>query len=109
MAAKTSRWLFLPLALVLVIYIRDLLGQTNTGKVVEGINPPVGSYVDRGTRDSHVQYSMFQCLFVGANAPSLKQPRAMQCTRRDNNVCRLTQNWGVVELETGLPSLCIVS
>jgi hypothetical protein len=41
MAAQRSRWLFLPLALVLVLYIRDLLGQTNArtggggGEVVE--------------------------------------------------------------------------
>jgi hypothetical protein len=34
MAAQRSRWLFLSLSLVLIIYIRDLLGQTS-GKVVE--------------------------------------------------------------------------
>jgi hypothetical protein len=37
MAAQRSRWLFLSLSLVLIIYIRDLLGQTS-GKVVEGKN-----------------------------------------------------------------------
>ena len=38
MAARTGRWLFLPLALVLLLYIRDLLGQAHGGggDVVEG-------------------------------------------------------------------------
>lgn len=35
MAAQRSRWLFLSLSLVLIFYIRDLLGQTS-GRVVEG-------------------------------------------------------------------------
>ena len=38
MVARTSRWLFLSLALILILYIRDLLGQTKHGaKVVEGL------------------------------------------------------------------------
>jgi hypothetical protein len=40
MAAQRSRWLFLSLSLVLIIYIRDLLGQTS-GKVVEDIRVKV--------------------------------------------------------------------
>ena len=35
MAAQRSRWLFLSLSLVLILYIRDLLGQTSD-RVVEG-------------------------------------------------------------------------